>query len=125
MIRSCTVGVLTGIVALAGVAQAAGQPMCRPALAFKDVAFSHMQPPTMQRKWTARVSVDASPCAANSTGTFEIVFTRLQELGPDTQSSENFIWAAPDVAVALTFAPTEAVGEYRIDRVTSCPCAEH
>jgi hypothetical protein len=82
-----------------------------------------MQPPTMQRKWTAKVSVDASRCAANSTGTFEIVFTRLQELGPDTEFSENFIWAAPDVAVAVTFAPTEAVQDYRIGRVTLCPCA--
>ena len=82
-----------------------------------------MQPPTMQRKWTARVSVDASRCAANSTGTFEIVFTRLQEFGPDTQFSESFIWAAPDVAVAVTFAPTEAVQDYRIGRITACPCA--
>jgi hypothetical protein len=123
MIRSCTFGVLTGVAALAGVAQAAGQPLCRPALAVKDVAFSPMQPPTMQRKWTARVSVDASRCAANSTGTFEIVFTRLQEFGPDSELSESFVWAAPGVAVAVTFAPTEAVQDYRIGRVTACPCA--
>jgi hypothetical protein len=105
------------------ITQAGGTPSCRPNLTFKDVAFSPMQPPTMQRKWTARVAVDASRCAANSTGTFEIVFTQLQEFGPDTQSSENFIWAAPDVAVAVTFAPTEAVQDYRVGRVTPCRCA--
>jgi hypothetical protein len=114
---------LAGFGVFAGVTSAVCQPVCRPNLTFKDVAFSHMQPPTMQRKWTAKVSVDASRCAANSTGTFEIVFTRLQELGPDTEFSENFIWAAPDVAVAVTFAPTEAVQDYRIGRVTLCPCA--
>ena len=123
MTRFSNSGLVAGIVALAGVTQASGQPLCRPALAFKGVAFSPMEPPTMQRKWTARVSVDASRCAANSTGTFEIVFTRLQEFGPDTEFSEKFIWAAPEVAVAVTFAPTEAVQDYRIGRLTACPCA--
>jgi hypothetical protein len=41
----------------------AGQPICRPALAFKEVQFSEMQPPTLERKWSAIVSVDASRCA--------------------------------------------------------------
>ncbi len=106
----------------AGVTSAVCQPACRPNLTFKDVAFSDMQPPTMQRKWTATVSVDASRCAANSSGSFEIVFTRLQEFGPDSQSSEKFTWAAPEVTVAVTFAPTEAVQDYRIGIVAPCPC---
>jgi len=118
-----TSGFLAGLLVLFGITNAFCQPVCRPALKVKDVAFSQMQPPTMQRKWTARVSVDASHCAANSTGTFEIVFTRLQEFGPDSEVSENFVWAAPDVAVAVTFAPTEAVQDYRIGRVTACRCA--
>jgi hypothetical protein len=76
----------------------------------------------MQRKWTAVVSVDASRCPAKSTGTFEIVYTRLQEFVPDSQSRETFVWAAPEVTVAMTFAPTEAVEDYRIGRVAPCPC---
>ena len=112
-----------GVIALAGLTPAFGEPPCRPKLAFKDVAFSQMQPPTMQRKWTAVVSVDASRCAAGSNGSFEIVFTRLQEFGPDTESGEAFIWAAPQVTVSVTFAPTEAVQGYRIGRITPCPCA--
>jgi hypothetical protein len=92
-------------------------------LAFKDVAFSQMQPPTMQRKWTAVVAVDASRCAAGSTGRFEIVFTRLQEFGPDSESGEDFVWTAPEVTVAVDFAPSEAVERYRIGAVAPCPCA--
>jgi hypothetical protein len=113
---------LAGVIGLAGLTQAFGQPSCRPDLAFKDVAFSQMQPPTMQRKWSAVVSVDAARCAANSTGAFEIVFTRLQEFGPDSEFSETFIWAAPEVSVAVTLAPTEAVQDYRIGRVAPCSC---
>jgi hypothetical protein len=105
----CRSGFLAGIVALAGITQASGKPLCRPSLTFKDVTFSQMQPPTMQRKWTAIVAVDASRCAAGSNGSFEIVFTRLQEFGPDTESGEAFIWVAPEVTVSVTFAPTEAV----------------
>jgi hypothetical protein len=114
---------LAGVIGLAGLTQAFGQPSCRPTLAFREVAFSPMQPPTMQRKWTAVVSVDASRCAANSKGRFEIVFARLQEFGPDTESREEFTWAAPGVNIALDFAPTEAVQSYRIGKIAPCPCA--
>jgi len=114
---------LAGLIGLAAMTQAFAQQACRPTLAFKDVGFSPMQPPTMQRTWTAVVSVDATRCAANAHGRFEIVFTRLQEFGPDTEASEEFAWAAPAVAVTVDFAPTEAVERYRIGLVTSCPCA--
>jgi hypothetical protein len=114
---------LAGVIGGTGLTQAFGQSSCRPNLAFKDVAFSAMQPPTMQRKWTAMVSVDASRCAAGSNGSFEIVFTRLQEFGPDTEFSDAFIWVAPEVTVSVSFAPTEAVQDYRIGRITPCTCA--
>jgi hypothetical protein len=114
---------LAGVIALASLTQAFGQPSCRPNLAFKHVAFSPMQPPGMQRKWTAVVTVDASRCAADAWGHFEIVFTRLQEFGPDTESAEDFIWVAPEVSVAINFAPSEAVARYRIGAVTPCACA--
>ena len=123
MNRSRALAMLAGVIGLAGLTQAFGQPSCRPKLSFKDVAFSQMQPPTMQRKWTAVVSVDASRCAANATGRFEIVFTRLQEFGPDTESREEFTWAAPAVNIAVDFAPTEAVQSYRIGKIAPCPCA--
>jgi hypothetical protein len=123
MIRFFTSGFLVGVVALAGAAQALGERTCRPTLTFKEVAFSEMQPPTMQRKWTAVVAVDASRCAADSTGAFEIVFTRLQEFGPDTTSRESFVWAPPAVTVGIDFAPTEAVQNYAIGRIAPCPCA--
>jgi hypothetical protein len=114
---------LAGVIALASLTQAFGQPSCRPNLTFKHVAFSPMQPPSMQRKWTAAVTVDASRCAADAWGHFEIVFTRLQEFGPDSEAAEDFIWVAPEVTVAVYFAPTEAVERYRIGAVTPCPCA--
>lgn len=114
---------LASVIGLAGLAEALAQPSCRPNLSFKDVAFSAMQPPTMQRTWTAVVAVDASRCAAGSRGHFEIVFTRLQEFGPDSESGEEFAWAAPQVTVAVKLAPTEAVERYRIGTVTPCPCA--
>jgi hypothetical protein len=123
MSRSWTRGLLAGVVGFAGLTHAMAEPLCRPALTFKHVAFSPMQPPRMQRKWTAVVAVDASRCAANSRGHFEIVLTRLQEFGPDTESAEDFIWTAPEVTVAVDFAPSEAVERYRIGMVTPCPCA--
>jgi hypothetical protein len=122
MKHSCAPAFLAGVIGLAGLTQAFGQASCRPTLAFREVAFSAMQPPTMQRKWTAVVSVDASRCAAGSNGSFEIVFTRLQEFGPDSESGEAFIWVAPEVTVSVTFAPTEAVQDYRIGRITPCTC---
>jgi hypothetical protein len=123
MKRFPAAAILAGVIGGAGLTQAFGQPSCRPNLAFKDVAFSAMQPPTMQRKWTAVVSVDASRCAMGSNGSFEIVFTRLQEFGPDTEFSDAFIWVAPEVTVSVSFAPTEAVQDYRIGRITPCTCA--
>ena len=114
---------LAGVIGLASLTQAFGQPLCRPNLTFKQVAFSPMQPPGMQRKWTAVVTVDASRCAADAWGHFAIVFTRLQEFGPDTESAEDFIWVAPEVSVAINFAPSEAVERYRIGTISQCPCA--
>ena len=49
--------------------------------------------------------------------------TRLQEFGPDTESHDEFTWAAPAVTIAVDFAPTEAVERYRIGKITPCACA--
>jgi hypothetical protein len=123
MNRSWICGLLAGVAGLIGASQALGEPTCRPVLAFKQVAFSPMQPPTMQRKWTAVVAVDASRCAAHARGSFEVVLTRLQEFGPDSEFRASFTWASPTVTVSVDFAPTEAVQDYAIGRIASCPCA--
>ena len=116
-------GLLAGAAWLIGVAQVLGQQVCKPSLAFKEVQFSEMQPPTLKRTWTAVVSVDASRCAANSRGHFEIVFSRLKEIGPEIEFREQFKWLPPSVKVAVDFWADEAVERYRLDNITPCPCS--
>jgi len=122
MDRSSMSGFLTGIIGLISVTQAVGQEPCRPALAVKDVQFSQMQPPTLKRTWSAVVAVDASHCAANSSGTFAIVFTRLKETAPELDFREQFAWLPPAVNIAVDFAADEAVQRYRIDNISPCAC---
>jgi hypothetical protein len=124
MYRSCISGLVAGIVALIGVTQALGQQLCRPVLTVKEVQFSEMQAPTWERKWTAILSVDASRCAMNSTGSFEIVFSRLKENGIEIEFSEKFTWSPPAVTVAVDFWADEAVERYWISNVSACPCSQ-
>jgi hypothetical protein len=124
MYRPCILsGLVAGIVALISVTQALGQQLCRPALAIKDVRFSEMRPPTWERKWTAVVSVDASRCAMNSIGSFEIVFSRMKENAVEMEFSEKFTWSSPAVTVAVDFWADEAVERYWISNVSACVCA--
>jgi hypothetical protein len=122
MHRSCISEFLAGIIGLMSVAQAVGQQVCSPTLAFKEVQFSNMQPPTLERRWTAVVSVDASRCVTNSRGFFEIVFTRLKEIGPEIEFRERFTWLPPSMTVEVDFAADEAVQAYWIDNVAACLC---
>jgi hypothetical protein len=124
MRRSCLSGLLAGAVGVLGVTQALGHQACKPALSFKEVQFSEMQPPTLERKWTAIVSVDASHCAANSAGYFEIVFSRLKEIGPEVEFREQFVWMAPSVKVGVDFWADEAVERFWIESITPCSCAD-
>jgi hypothetical protein len=123
MYRSCIFGLLAGSIGLIGVTQAAGQRTCRPALAFKEVRFSEMQPPKMERKWTAILLVDASRCATTS-GRFGIVFSRLKETGPEIDFQEQFTWKPALVEVSIDFAADEAVEGYWLDDVAPCPCRD-
>ena len=121
--------VLAWTIGCTGAAQAASRALCRPVLAFKDVDFSPMQPPTMERRWSATVSVDASRCAANSAGYFEILFARLKETAPETDFREEFMWFSfdwlpPVVRVEVDFAADEAVEGFWFDMVTPCPCRD-
>jgi hypothetical protein len=113
---------LAGIIGLTGVTPAAAEPACKPVLGFREVRLSPMQPPTLARKWSATVTVDASRCAANSQGSFEIGFSRLKETGPDMDFRERFTWRPPAVDVAVDFWADEAVQQYWFDTITPCAC---
>jgi hypothetical protein len=113
---------LAGGLGFAPITGSVGAGPCQPDLVVKEVRLSEMQPPTMERKWTAVVSVDASRCAANSAGYFEIVFNRLLEIGPELEFGEQFIWLPPSVKIGVDFGPYEAVEWYRIDNITPCAC---
>jgi hypothetical protein len=121
--RSYIFALLAVGIGLAGVTQAASRQTCRPALAFRDVRFSQMQPPTMERKWTAVLSVDATHCTTTS-GRFEIVFSRLKEIGPDLEFRQQFMWNAALVEVSVDFSADEAVAAYRLDNILPCPCRD-
>jgi hypothetical protein len=120
--QSCVAGLLVGLISLIGVTQAVSEQTCKPVLVFKDVQFSEMQPPTLVRRWTAIMSVDASSCAT-TVGYFEVGFSRLKETAPELEFREQFIWSAPSVKIAVEFAADEAVEAYWIDKVYACPCA--
>jgi hypothetical protein len=121
MIRSLTIALL---IALPGIAQASSLNVCKPSLSIKDAQFSQWQLPTMERKWSAVVSVDASRCAENSAGNFEIGFLRLIENGVDMEFSEGFIWSSSSLKIGLDFWANEAIGHYWIHKVGACPCRE-
>jgi len=123
MYRSCIFGLLAGSIGLTSVTLAAEQRTCRPGLAFKEVRFSEMQPKTMERKWTAVLSVDASRCATTS-GRFGIVFSRQKENGPEIEFQEQFTWKPALVEVSLDFWADEAVEGYWLHNVASCPCRD-
>jgi hypothetical protein len=123
MHRSWLSGIVAASVTLICITPAAGQQACRPTLAFTQVQLSPMRPPDLERQWTAVVSVDASRCAASSTGTFQIGFSRLKEMGADLDFRQQFTWRPPSVNVHVDFAPDEAVERYWIENISSCPCA--
>jgi hypothetical protein len=124
MCRTFICGLVASAVAVASVAQAADQAVCRPKLAVTGIQFSEMTPPTMERRWTAIVTVDASRCAANASGYFDLGITRQKESGYELDFREQFIWLAPSVKIGVDFAADEAVETYWIENVTPCRCAD-
>jgi hypothetical protein len=123
MYRSCIVGLLASSIGFVSMAQSVAQQMCKPALAFKEVRFSKMKPPTLERKWTAVLSVDASRCATTS-GHFGIVFSRSKETGLDIDFQEQFMWKPDLVEVSVDFWADEAVERYRLSDIAACPCRD-
>ena len=106
---------------LAATAPAAAAPVCKPAFTVKDVRFSEAHPETMQRTWTALLSVDAGRCATIS-GRFEIVFTRLKENAPEIDFFGPFVWRPGVMDVSVEFWADEAVEAYRLTGIAACPC---
>ena len=121
MKRACA-SVLATIIGLIGVRQAIGANLCRPTLTLSEVQLSPIRTPKLQRSWTAVVTVDASKCAVNSGGHFDIVFTRLSENAPDLEFRQRFVWSPFSQSIALDFAADEAVAEYRVENITPCVC---
>jgi hypothetical protein len=122
MRRPIVYALLAGSLGFVAMAGAVGAAPCKPNLDLKEVHLSPIQPPSMERKWTAVVSVDASGCAASPAGYFEIVFVRSLEIGPELEFRERFVWMPPSVKVGVDFGAYEAVERYRIDNITPCAC---
>jgi hypothetical protein len=112
---SCAVANALG---LTSIATLSGQPVCRPKLTVTDVQFSEMLPPTLKRKWTATVMLDASRCASNVSGYFDLTISRLKETGYGLVFSSQFVWIKPSVKVGVDFWADEAVERYWIENVT-------
>lgn len=123
-IRTYVVALLFAMVEFDGITGAIAENLCRPALTLSEVQFSPIKTPTLQRNWTAVVTVDASACAVNSGGHFDVVFTRLSENAPDLDFRQRFAWSPFAQNIALDFAADEAVAEYRIENVTPCVCRD-
>jgi hypothetical protein len=121
MNRLVVIGLLACSIGLSGITQALSEHVYKPELRITEVSFSEMRQPTLERKWTAVVTVDISSCAANS-GKFEIGFEGLKENGPDVDFREQFAWVHPSVKVSADFGADEAVAHYWIDNVEPCPC---
>jgi hypothetical protein len=122
--RSSQAAFVTAALLSICIGPAKSSQSCQPALEITDVHFTEMQPPDLLRTWSAVMSVDAPHCAAKATGTFDVVFVRGIEIGPDLEFRERFVWRAPSVKVKLDFAAYEAVQSYRIDNVTPCVCGD-
>jgi hypothetical protein len=111
---------LRGLLLLAlllGAGQAAGAPMCTPALAVRSATLSDIE--LDQRTWSARIAVDTAHCAAAS-GRFNIRFVRGKENAPDESFREQFSWTPGEIEVSTLFAADEAVLDFAIEAL---PCA--
>jgi hypothetical protein len=115
---------LAAMMGLGSITPVAAQNLCRPALTISDALLSPIDPANLQRKWTATVTANASECAVDTGGFFDIVITRLSENAPDLEFNQRFAWSPFAVNVAIDFAADEAVGQYRIDNVTPCICRD-
>ena len=124
MYKTLISGMVASTLGVVSVAPVTGQPICSPKLTVTDVQFSKMIPPTLERKWTAIVMVDASRCAPNAFGYFDLRISRLKETANELNFREQFMWLAPSVKIGVDFWADEAVEQYWIENVTPCKCAD-
>jgi hypothetical protein len=110
--------VLVGLL-LAAATPSMARQACKPVLAPKAAAYSGTI--NQQHRWTGTFAVDASQCATRS-GTFELLFVREKELGPDLAFAERFIWDPGQTEARLDLWWDERVRGYRLGEITSCPC---
>ena len=120
--RPCVALLLASSVVLASLTYALGNEVCKPTLIFKEAHLSEIRPMTLERRWTAIVTAEASRCVTTA-GYFEVGISRLKENGPELEFREQFIWSSPSVTVGIEFWADEAVESYWIDSVQACPCA--
>jgi len=102
---------------------AAAAPACKPVIGFKEVRFSPTHRETLERTWSASLSVDASRCATTS-GHFQILFSRSKENAPEDEFVEPFTWHPGAVDISVNFWADEAVEAYWLHKVAACPCRE-
>jgi hypothetical protein len=114
---------LAALLLLSAATQPMAQQACKPVLEIKETRLSAMKPPTLERRWVAELSVDASRCAAQA-GRFTIGLTRLTEGGPALQFTETFDWRPGTLEVSIHFSHDEAVQDYWIATVAPCPCRQ-
>ena len=106
-----------------GLPPAAAAPVCKPVIGFKEVRFSPTHRETMERTWSATLSVDASRCATTS-GRFEILFSRSKENAPEDEFVEPFTWKPGSVEISVNFWADEAVEGYWLRGIAACPCRD-
>jgi hypothetical protein len=119
MVRSLSSILLAANVAVLGATQSFAAELCKPRLSLEQARLSEIQ--NQERKWSAMLDVDASRCAA-TTGSFDINFTRLKETGPDLPFSEQFTWKPGRTEIVMFVWQDEAIGDYAIGYVATCPC---
>src|ERR1043166_10336436 len=114
MHRSTVSVFLATAIGLVSGTQTFGQSVCKPAVKITDVQFSGMEPPTLERTWSAVVLGDSSACAEGSAGKFEIIFLQSNDHGPPVQFAERFTWLHSPVQVEVKFLGAEAADTYKI-----------
>ena len=112
-----------GLFVAACATQATAGPVCKPHLAFRQVNFSPINYETMERRWSATLSVDASRCDTAS-GRFEILFLLMSETAPDNDLARAFTWAPGLIDVALDVTANEWIDGYWLQGIAACPCRE-
>jgi uncharacterized membrane protein YfcA len=119
LIRPSLSGVMSTL-----ISQAVAGPVCRPVLSVTRAALSEMRPPSLERRWTAIITADASKCASKA-GYFELGFLREKETSSlPLEFREQYIWVEPSSPVSIDVAADEAIERAWIDSIQSCPCAQ-